>query len=110
MFCQLHTAQPMCVLLQEVALLRAILDATKTMLTRCFQKYYAVSDKSPTGILEGDMANPESPEPILKHAMELAGAVQLVSVSLPTKTNLLISCMIICRTHVHSGYCAQIHR
>ena len=61
-------------LLQEVALLKAVQEATKSMLAQCFQKYYAVSDSAPTGILDGDMANPESPAPVLKHAVKLAGA------------------------------------
>ena len=46
-------------------------EATRSMLARCFQKYYALSDSAPTGILEGDVANPESPAPVLKHAVEL---------------------------------------
>lgn len=61
-------------LLQEIALLKAIEEAARSMLARCFQKYYAVSDSTPTGILDGDMANPESPAPVLKHAVKLAGA------------------------------------
>ncbi|DBA82115.1 TPA: hypothetical protein ACH3X1_007107 [Trebouxia sp. C0004] len=60
-------------MVEEAALLRLIEEAVKSMLTRCFQKYHAVSDRAPTGILKGDMANPESPSSVLRHAVKLAG-------------------------------------
>ncbi|KAA6421600.1 MAG: hypothetical protein FRX49_08543 [Trebouxia sp. A1-2] len=63
-------------MVEEAALLRLIEEAVKNMLTRCFQKYHAVSDRAPTGILEGDMANPESPSSILRHAVKLADVLK----------------------------------
>lgn len=67
------TAVMRAMFVKEAALLRLIEEAVKTMLTRCFQNYHAVSDRAPTGILEGDMANPESPSSVLRHAVKLAG-------------------------------------
>lgn len=73
------TAVMRALMMQEAALLRLIEEAVNSMLTRCFQKYHAVSDKAPTGILEGDMANPESPSSVLRHAVKLAGDVTLLA-------------------------------
>ncbi|KAL0048962.1 hypothetical protein WJX82_003343 [Trebouxia sp. C0006] len=63
-------------MMQEAALLRLIEEAVKSTLTRCFQKYHAVSDRAPTGILEGDMANPESPSSVVRHAVKLADVLK----------------------------------
>ncbi|KAL0038366.1 hypothetical protein WJX77_003765 [Trebouxia sp. C0004] len=63
-------------MVEEAALLRLIEEAVKSMLTRCFQKYHAVSDRAPTGILKGDMANPESPSSVLRHAVKLADVLK----------------------------------
>lgn len=76
------TAVMQALMMQEAALLRLIEEAVKSMLTRCFQKYYAVSDRAPTGILEGDMANPESPSSVLRHAVDLAGDDTLLALGL----------------------------
>ena len=38
-----------------------------------------LSDRAPTGILEGDMANPESPSSVVRHAVKLAGDNTLLS-------------------------------
>ena len=73
------TAVTRALMMQEAALLRLIEEAVKSMLTRCFQKYHAVSDRAPTGILEGDMANPESPSSVVRHAVKLAGDNTLLS-------------------------------
>ena len=75
------TAVKRALLMQKAALLRLIEEAVKSMLTRCFQKYHAVSDRAPTGILEGDMANPESPSSVLRHAVKLAGDDTLLALS-----------------------------
>ncbi|KAL3146191.1 hypothetical protein ABBQ32_002897 [Trebouxia sp. C0010 RCD-2024] len=57
---------------EEAALLRAVEEAALTLLARCFEKYYAVSDQAATGILDGDIAATESPAPVLRHAVLLA--------------------------------------
>ena len=59
--------------MQEVALLRATEETALAMLAGCFEKYYAVSDDAATGILDGDIAATESPVPVLRHAVLLAG-------------------------------------
>lgn len=61
--------------MQEAALLRAVEEAALTLLARCFEKYYAVSDQAATGILDGDIAATESPAPVLRHAVLLAGEI-----------------------------------
>lgn len=61
--------------MQEVALLKSIVEAATGMLARCFEKYYAGSDDAATGVLDGDVAATESPAPVLHQAVLLAGAV-----------------------------------
>lgn len=61
--------------MQETALLRAVQEAALALLASCFEKYYAVSDQAATGILDGDVAATESPAPVLRHAVLLAGGV-----------------------------------
>lgn len=65
----------MLVIMQEVALLKSIVEAAIGVLARCFEKYYAVSDTAASGILDGNVAATESPAPILHQAVLLAGAV-----------------------------------
>ena len=62
------------VVLQEIALLKAIEEAVIAMLARCFEEFYAVSEDAATGILDGNVAATESPAPVLHHAVLLAGA------------------------------------
>ena len=54
-----------------------MLDVTEQaavhMLARCFQRYHAVSDSALSGIMTSDAATSESPAPILRHALKLAG-------------------------------------
>ena len=59
--------------MQEVALLMAIETSSASMLARCFQKYYAVSDDAATELQDGDVAATESPAPVLHQAVMLAG-------------------------------------
>ena len=58
-------------------MLKSIVEAAIGTLTRCFEKYYAVSNDAANGILDGDVAATESPAPVLHQAVLLAGAVYI---------------------------------
>lgn len=44
------------------------------LLARCFESYYALSESSPSGILEGGQASTEIPAPALRPAVQLSSA------------------------------------
>ena len=67
--------------MQEVAILAQIAMDCERLLARCFESYYALSESSASGILEGGQASSEIPAPALRPA------VQLCSKILTTPTN-----------------------
>ena len=62
---------------QEVAILSRIEDACEELLALVFENYYSLCEKAQSGILDGGVAAPDSPAPVLKPAVNLCRAPPL---------------------------------
>ena len=63
-------------MLQEVAILSRIENATESLLARCFENYYSLQESAPTGLLDGGVAAAEQPAPALLPAVELCNILR----------------------------------
>lgn len=59
---------------QEGAILSRIEDACEELLALVFENYYSLCEKAQSGILDGGVAAPDSPAPVLKPAVNLCRA------------------------------------
>ncbi len=62
--------------LQEVAILSRVENATEALLARCFENYYSLQETAPTGLLDGGVAAAEQPAPALLPAVELCNILR----------------------------------
>ena len=61
--------------MQEVAILAQIAMDCERLLARCFESYYALSESSASGILEGGQGSSEIPAPALKPAVQICSKI-----------------------------------
>ena len=62
--------------LQEVAILSRVENATESLLARCFENYYSLQENAPSGLLDGGVAAAEQPAPALQPAVELCNILR----------------------------------
>ena len=58
-----------------MAILSRIEDACEELLALVFENYYSLCEKAQSGILDGGVAAPDSPAPVLKPAVNLSRAL-----------------------------------
>lgn len=63
-------------MLQEVAILSRVENATEALLARCFENYYSLQENAPNGLLDGGVAAAEQPAPALQPAVELCNILR----------------------------------
>ena len=63
-------------MLQEVAILSRVENATESLLARCFENYYSLQENAPNGLLDGGVAAAEQPAPALQPAVELCNILR----------------------------------
>ena len=72
----LNFCQHMSRVLQEVAILSRVENATESLLARCFENYYSLQENAPSGLLDGGVAAAEQPAPALQPAVELCNILR----------------------------------
>ena len=69
----MHRLRSAC-MVQELAILKRIEDACEELLALVFENYYSLCEKAQSGILDGGVAAPKNPAPVLQPAVNLCSA------------------------------------